>query len=118
MTDTSLRIGVTKPRVVGVSTIELLKAATVYIRKISETGIMQSKSWTNYYKKGVTMEDKLQKFLDKAFAPYGEFPARADVTRELLSNLQEKFSDLKKQGKSDEEAYQATIDSFGDIAEI
>jgi len=64
------------------------------------------------------MEDKLQQFLDQAFAPYGKFPARADVTRELLGNLQEKFADLKKEGKSDDEAYQATIDSFGDIAEI
>src|SRR5580692_4612462 len=64
------------------------------------------------------MEDKLQKFLDQAFEPYGDFPARADVKQELLANLQEKFADLKKQGKSDDEAYQATIDSFGDIAEI
>ena len=64
------------------------------------------------------MEKKLQEFLDKAFAPYGEFPARDDVIQELLANLQEKFRDLKAQGKSDDEAYQATVDSFGDVAEI
>ncbi|HUC21053.1 MAG TPA: pentapeptide repeat-containing protein, partial [Candidatus Polarisedimenticolaceae bacterium] len=64
------------------------------------------------------MNKRLQKFLDAAFMPYGEFPARSDVTQELLINLQEKFEDLKKQGKGDEEAYQATIDSFGDVGEI
>jgi uncharacterized protein YjbI with pentapeptide repeats len=64
------------------------------------------------------MEKKLQEFLDEAFAPYGEFPARADVTQELLANMLEKFNDLKKQGKSDDEAYQMTIDSFGDVSEI
>lgn len=64
------------------------------------------------------MEKKLQKFLDEAFTPYGEFPARADVIQELLANLLEKFNDLKKQGKNDEGAYQMTIDSFGDVSEI
>jgi uncharacterized protein YjbI with pentapeptide repeats len=64
------------------------------------------------------MEKKLQQYLDKAFAPYGDFPARADVTQELLANLLEKFNDLKKQGKGDDEAYQMTIDSFGDVSEI
>jgi len=64
------------------------------------------------------MEKKLQKFLDEAFAPYGEFPARKDVTQELLANLLEKFNDLKEQGKSDDEAYQTTVDSFGDVSEI
>jgi BTB/POZ domain-containing protein KCTD9 len=64
------------------------------------------------------MEKKLQKFLDEAFTPYGDFPARADVTQELLANLLEKFNDLKKQGKSDGAAYQMTVDSFGDVSEI
>ena len=52
------------------------------------------------------MEKKLQQFLDNAFAPYGDFPSKNDVTKELLANLQEKYSDLKKQGKNDDEAYQ------------
>ncbi|MBI2356737.1 pentapeptide repeat-containing protein [Candidatus Dojkabacteria bacterium] len=64
------------------------------------------------------MEKKLQQFLDSAFAPYGSFPARADVTKELLANLLEKYKDLKKEGKSDEEAYQSAVDSFGDVEEI
>jgi BTB/POZ domain-containing protein KCTD9 len=64
------------------------------------------------------MEKELEKFITDAFAPYGDFPAREDVTRELLSNLQEKYQDLKAQGKSDQDAYQQTIDSFGDVTEI
>jgi uncharacterized protein YjbI with pentapeptide repeats len=64
------------------------------------------------------MEKKLQNFLDEAFAPYGDFPARADVTQELLANLLEKYNDLKQRGKTDDEAYKQTIDSFGDVSEI
>lgn len=64
------------------------------------------------------MEKELQKFLNDAFAPYGDFPARADVIQELLANLLEKYNDLKQQGKSDNQAYRMTIDSFGDVSEI
>ena len=64
------------------------------------------------------MEKKLQEFVNKAFAPYGDFPGRADVTKELVSNLQEKYADLKTQGLSDQEAYTQTVDSFGDVDEI
>jgi uncharacterized protein YjbI with pentapeptide repeats len=72
----------------------------------------------NYCKGEHEMEEKLQKFIEEAFAPYGDFPARADVTQELHANLLEKFNDLKKQGKSDDDAYQMTVDSFGDVSEI
>lgn len=64
------------------------------------------------------MNDKLKQFLDNAFMPYGNFPARKDVEQELLSNLTEKYNDLKADGKTDEEAYQLTIESFGDVSEI
>jgi len=64
------------------------------------------------------MEKKLKTFLDDAFKPYGNFPSRDDVEQELLANLTDKYQDLKAQGKSDEEAYQATVDSFGDVAEF
>jgi uncharacterized protein YjbI with pentapeptide repeats len=72
----------------------------------------------NYCKGENEMEKKLSQFLDEAFTPYGDFPARADVVQELLANLLEKFSDLKKQGKSETQAYQLTVDSFGDVSEI
>lgn len=64
------------------------------------------------------MEKQLQDFLDTAFAPYGNFPARRDVQQELLANLIAKYEDLKSDGKSDDEAYQIIVDSFGDVSEI
>jgi uncharacterized protein YjbI with pentapeptide repeats len=64
------------------------------------------------------MEQRLHSFLQEAFTPYGEFPARNDVMRELETNLQEKYADYKQQGLSDEEAYDRTIESFGDVSEI
>lgn len=64
------------------------------------------------------MNDKLSQFLDEAFKPYGDFPARNDIKQELLANLAEKFNDLKTEGKSDEEAYNLTVESFGDVSEI
>jgi len=64
------------------------------------------------------MYDKLHSFLDGQFAPYGDFPSRAEVVQELRANLDEKFDDLKSAGKTDEEAYRLTIESFGDVGEI
>jgi uncharacterized protein YjbI with pentapeptide repeats len=64
------------------------------------------------------MEKKLKDFLDEAFEPYGDFPARTEVINELLTHLTDKYNDLKAQGKSDDEAYQMTIGTFGDVKEI
>jgi uncharacterized protein YjbI with pentapeptide repeats len=64
------------------------------------------------------MEKELKKFLDDAFKPYGNFPSKKDVEQELLVNLTEKYNDLKEDGKSDEEAYKLTVESFGDVSEI
>ena len=50
------------------------------------------------------METKLRAFLDTAFESYGDFPSREDVLSELQTNLLEKDSDLKAEGKSDDEA--------------
>src|SRR5579872_4605522 len=66
----------------------------------------------------MTMEKKLQDYLDEAFAPYGNFPGKTDVKKELLANLVERYNDYKKQGMNDAEAYQMTVDSFGDVEEI
>ena len=67
---------------------------------------------------GEDMENRIKQFLDDAFAPYGEFPARAEVTQELLANLLEKYRDAKAEGMTDQAAYQATVDAFGDVEEI
>ena len=64
------------------------------------------------------MNDNLKQFIDDAFKPYGDFPARKDVEQELLANLTEKYNDLKAEGKEDDEAYKLTTESFGDVSEI
>ena len=64
------------------------------------------------------MKTNLKQFLDDAFKPYGNFPARADVEQELLANLEEKYDDYTADGKSDAEAYRLTTESFGDVTEI
>lgn len=64
------------------------------------------------------MNNKLNKFLDEAFKPYGNFPARNDVQQELLANLTEKYNDLIGSGKPENEAFQITTESFGDVSEI
>ena len=64
------------------------------------------------------METKFKDYLNTSFAPYGHFPTRDDVFAELLANMQEKFADLKAEGLSDDEAFQKTVDSMGDVSEI
>jgi hypothetical protein len=51
--------------------------------------------------KGPAMKNQLQNFVDQAFHPYGDFPAQADVKQELLSNLEEKYDDFIKAGKTE-----------------
>lgn len=64
------------------------------------------------------MNDKLKKFINDAFKPYGDFPARNEVEQELLANLTEKYNDLVNDGKTEKEAYELTVESFGDVSEI
>ena len=64
------------------------------------------------------MESKLEQYLDAALEPYGNSAAIQDIRPELLQDLLDKFKDLKAQGKSDQEAFAATIASVGDIAEL
>ena len=64
------------------------------------------------------MHEKLASYLDGLFAPYEDTQTVKDLKEELLHDLDEKFNDLKNQGLDDETAYQMTIGSIGDIAEI
>ena len=61
------------------------------------------------------MNDKLDQYLDGVFAPYEGVKSVAELKADLLSDLQERFRELKAEGKDDETAYQMTIDSIGDI---
>jgi len=64
------------------------------------------------------MNEKLSAYLDAAFARYKKQGNIVEIKEEILANLQDKYAALKEQGKSDEEAYQETIDSLGDIDEF
>jgi len=61
------------------------------------------------------MNEKLTKYLDGVFAPYEGVKSVAELKTDLLSDLQERFRELKAAGKDDETAFEMTIDSIGDI---
>ena len=61
------------------------------------------------------MNEKLINYLNGVFAPYDGVKSAAELKADLLSDLQERFNELKSEGKDDETAFQMTIDSIGDI---
>jgi uncharacterized protein YjbI with pentapeptide repeats len=61
------------------------------------------------------MNEKLTNYLDGVFAPYDGVKSVAELKADLLSDLQERFRELKAEGKDDETAFAMTIDSIGDI---
>jgi len=61
------------------------------------------------------MNEKLNQYLDGVFAPYDGVKSVAELKADLLSDLQERFRELKAEGKDDETAFAMTIDSIGDI---
>src|SRR5215468_5643824 len=61
------------------------------------------------------MNERLNQYLDGVFAPYEGVKSVAELKAELLSDLQERFRELKAEGKDDETAFAMTIESIGDI---
>jgi uncharacterized protein YjbI with pentapeptide repeats len=61
------------------------------------------------------MDEKLNQYLNSVFAPYDGVKSVAELKADLLSDLQERFRELKAEGKDDETAFMMTIDSIGDI---
>jgi uncharacterized protein YjbI with pentapeptide repeats len=61
------------------------------------------------------MNEKLTNYLNGVFAPYDGVKSVAELKADLLSDLQERFRELKAEGKDDETAFGMTIDSIGDI---
>jgi uncharacterized protein YjbI with pentapeptide repeats len=61
------------------------------------------------------MNEKLNQYLNGVFAPYEGVKSVAELKADLLSDLQERFNELKAEGKDDETAFALTIDSIGDI---
>lgn len=63
------------------------------------------------------MNEKINQYLNGVFAPYDGVKSVAELKADLLADLQERFRELKAEGKDEETAFQMTIDSIGDIEE-
>ncbi|OGO78240.1 MAG: hypothetical protein A2Y23_00545 [Clostridiales bacterium GWB2_37_7] len=61
------------------------------------------------------MNEKLTNYLNGVFAPYDGVKSVDELKTDLHSDLQERFRELKAEGKDDETAFEMTIDSIGDI---
>src|SRR5690242_21655700 len=61
------------------------------------------------------MNEQLTSYVNGVFAPYEGVKSAAELKADLLSDLQERFRELKAEGKDDETALAMTIDSIGDI---
>lgn len=61
------------------------------------------------------MNEKLTNYLNGVFAPYDGVKSVSELKSDLHSDLQERYRELKAEGKDDETAFEMTIDSIGDI---
>lgn len=61
------------------------------------------------------MNEKINQYLDGVFAPYDGVKSVAELKADLLADLQERYRELKAEGKDDETAFEMTIGSIGDI---
>jgi len=61
------------------------------------------------------MNEQLTNYVNGIFAPYEGVKSAAELKADLLSDLQERFRELKAEGKDDETAFAMTIESIGDI---
>lgn len=64
------------------------------------------------------MNEKINQYLNGVFAPYEGIISIAELKSDLLSDLQERFRELKALGRDDETAFEMTIDSIGDIEQM
>lgn len=61
------------------------------------------------------MSEQLTNYVNGVFAPYEGVKSATELKADLLSDLQERFRELKAEGKDDETALTMTIESIGDI---
>lgn len=61
------------------------------------------------------MNEQLINYVNGVFAPYEEVKSVVELKADLLADLQERFRELKAEGKDDETALSMTIESIGDI---
>ena len=61
------------------------------------------------------MNDKLTNYVNGIFAPYNGIKSVEELKNELSLDLEERFLELKEDGKDDDAALSITIDGIGDI---
>ena len=61
------------------------------------------------------MNHKLNEYVDGVFAAYEGTRSVSELKQDLLTDLRERFRDLKADGKDDAAAFEMTVDSIGDI---
>lgn len=64
------------------------------------------------------MEEKIKNYVDGVFRDVPKNERSESIRSEILQNLTDKYRDLKKEEKSDEEAYAIAISSGGDLSGI
>ncbi|MGX4585843.1 pentapeptide repeat-containing protein [Paenibacillus chitinolyticus] len=63
------------------------------------------------------MNQKLTNYLNSVFMPYDGVKSVTELKADLLSDLQERYTELRAEGKDDETAFKMTVESIGDIEE-
>ena len=63
------------------------------------------------------MSDRLKDYVDNVFAPHEGTKSISELKADLLADLQERFRELRAEGKDEATAFELTIDSIGDIDE-
>ena len=63
------------------------------------------------------MNDKINEYVDGVFAPYEGTKSIGELKADLLADLQERFRELRAEGKDEAAAFELTVDSIGDIEE-
>ncbi len=64
------------------------------------------------------MVAKIRAYIERAFADAPKTRKSTELQEELISNMIEKFNDLLREGKTEEEAYTIVIAGMGDIDEL
>ncbi|MFC4808216.1 pentapeptide repeat-containing protein [Paenibacillus sp. GCM10023250] len=63
------------------------------------------------------MNAKLTEYLNSVFTPYDGVKSVTELKADLHADLQERYRELKAEGKDDETAFKQTVESIGDIEE-
>jgi uncharacterized protein YjbI with pentapeptide repeats len=63
------------------------------------------------------MSDRLNEYVDGVFAPYEGTKSVGELKTDLLADLQERYRELRAEGKDEATAFEMTVESIGDIEE-